>query len=404
MRPESGKPREGRIPVRGDVLRAAREKKDWGYQELSDQTERRVKGKLKKISITTIKKAERGGPSYRSTIRWLAEVLDLQPSDLWDLHGEPVGGADLAENTPVIQPPSPRDPVPDEPALSPFPVQVNPAPERLSRERPEIHVTLTRFEQGRVQAGYFEPLRRDLQDEFHWPETDAARAVIVLRELVDNAFVHGCRGIGDLPVSFSVEASQGGRTLTLIVNSPGPGFDFEQVSARGPDRDLFNEDEDTAKGFYLVRRYAKELVGTADGRKIMAVMVRSHIELEPIRDDGLMSLLEVNGHLIAVVTLPESISRYCFEFDRDRFDRFLESATAAITGGIIDATKTVDFDSDSVGIFISIRKRFQSRGIKFCMLLSSDLDDTFRTNRYLPPYVPANIDEAIEYLLDEMKA
>jgi anti-sigma regulatory factor (Ser/Thr protein kinase) len=353
---------------------------------------------LYKLDVLQVKRLmlEQGYSAHK-----LAKALEIDVKTLrrW-LNGEAAQIENVARLAEMLGT-TPVELIVKETAAAPVTVQANPAPESLSRQRPVIQASLTLFDQWRVQADYFDPLKQALRAEFQWPESSATIAVCVLRELVENAFKHGCRGIGDLPVSFSVEASQGGAILTLTVNSPGPGFDFEALRAQGFNQDLLNEDKTSGRGLYLVSQNAKDLVGTADGRKIMAVMVRSHVR--EIFDGGLASVLDVDGHLIAIVKLPKSVCMHVFRLDQEWLSQVLDSEKAPLQGGIIDAMETLDADSPSLGVFVAINRMFRSRGMRFCIILNSTLNKWLQPEKSLGYHVSANLEEAIAYLLDDPK-
>jgi hypothetical protein len=99
--PKKQSDRKGTIAVRGDLLESTRIGKGLSYEELSERTEWvDPKGRRRTISITTIKKAERGGPCYLGTIRRLAETIGLEPHALGVQNGE-------AMTLPAILPLSP---------------------------------------------------------------------------------------------------------------------------------------------------------------------------------------------------------------------------------------------------------------------------------------------------------
>ena len=67
------------VRVRGDVLSSARKNKGWSQSELIAQTQ---KHDQTSVSLGALEKAERGGPSFPSTLKALAQVLDIELKSL----------------------------------------------------------------------------------------------------------------------------------------------------------------------------------------------------------------------------------------------------------------------------------------------------------------------------------
>ena len=90
MPPETPTEGDRALPVRGDVLRSARQRKGWEQEELRRKTEVIRNGRKLYISLNTIRKAEGGGPCFLGTIRRLADALEIDPGQLIgqaDTHG-----------------------------------------------------------------------------------------------------------------------------------------------------------------------------------------------------------------------------------------------------------------------------------------------------------------------------
>jgi anti-sigma regulatory factor (Ser/Thr protein kinase) len=101
--------------------------------------------------------------------------------------------------------------------------------------------------------------------------------LIVVRELLANAIIHGCRSDNSKMVLLSVCFEDG--RFSVEVDDEGEGFDYRSLDLRLPD-DPFSL---SRRGLIIVHELAEELVFTGRGNRVRAIV---HADEAPDRGDG----------------------------------------------------------------------------------------------------------------------
>jgi len=144
------------------------------------------------------------------------------------------------------------------------------------REHPECGVTLKLMDRFRFYSHQRHVILEALAGGFAWPEKARSLAYFAINELVDNAFEHGCRGRGNLSVTYRLEMH--GPTLCVTVNDEGDGFDFAAVTAR---RIELDPERQRGHGLIYIRHVASDLVFADGGRTVRLVLDRDALERSP---------------------------------------------------------------------------------------------------------------------------
>jgi serine/threonine-protein kinase RsbW len=82
---------------------------------------------------------------------------------------------------------------------------------------------------------------------------------LLAREALNNAVLHGCDGDPDQLVDFEIQFS--GKTLCLIIQDAGPGFDWRAIMRE----DLVDEEKVNGRGLRIYSRYADRVVFNEPG-------------------------------------------------------------------------------------------------------------------------------------------
>ncbi|MFZ4703374.1 MAG: TIR domain-containing protein, partial [Candidatus Methylumidiphilus sp.] len=141
----------------------------------------------------------------------------------------------------------------------------------LSIKCPYLNITLSLFERHIFHDLMLSKIETQLIADYSWPEERAHAACFVLNELVSNAFEHGCRGCGELEVSFTLRFQRANKDLIIRVTSPGPGFVLSKVLDKGDPELILG---DRGRGLLFVNRIASQLTASSDGRIIEAIVLR----------------------------------------------------------------------------------------------------------------------------------
>jgi hypothetical protein len=104
----------------------------------------------------------------------------------------------------------------------------------LTRDKPIFEAWIPLFEQYKFE-NYFDNIEDSLIKQFNWKPDKVHATLFAFREVVDNAFEHGCKGKGELVVSMILKLEANGERLIFRVKSPGSGFNF-QFSCRARER------------------------------------------------------------------------------------------------------------------------------------------------------------------------
>lgn len=167
----------------------------------------------------------------------------------------------------------------------------------------------------------------------------------VLRELVDNAIEHGCRGQAAPRVDVEVVANR--NHFQCIVADSGPGFDAAARIAE-EERRPAHDPSARGRGLLLVKRISDVLEHNAAGNSVRAMIRRERFRLEAeqlarIDSGGVepVALLRVEGDLDAH-TFADLEHRLDDLFDRQGVRRF-----------IIDLVECRYISSTGVGVLVS---------------------------------------------------
>ena len=142
----------------------------------------------------------------------------------------------------------------------------------LTKANPAFEVAVSLFEQHTVED-YMSNLEQSLRREFYWKPVKVYVAVFALKEVVDNAFEHGCKGKGELEVSICFRLESNGKRLVFRVKSPGSGFDLSNVLEKAKSLKLNVE---RGRGLLFVKQISDRLISSSDGLLIQAIILSVH--------------------------------------------------------------------------------------------------------------------------------
>jgi anti-sigma regulatory factor (Ser/Thr protein kinase) len=109
-----------------------------------------------------------------------------------------------------------------------------------------------------------------LEKEFGWKGPAHSLACFAINELVENAFEHGCRGMGEKRVWLGLEVK--GDLLVVTVRDQGEGFDLAAVLAKA--QKGCGPAAVRGRGLKIIREISSELVSADGGRLVRAVLDR----------------------------------------------------------------------------------------------------------------------------------
>lgn len=92
---------------------------------------------------------------------------------------------------------------------------------------------------------------------------DATKPVLVVRELLKNAVIHGNRENPDLEVSFAIEKPPGGR-FTITVTDKGEGFDYTQFMRHIP----LDPRRDHRMGYAIISNFSDSIAFRDKGASV----------------------------------------------------------------------------------------------------------------------------------------
>jgi anti-sigma regulatory factor (Ser/Thr protein kinase) len=239
----------------------------------------------------------------------------------------------------------------------------------LSRQTPEVTSTVPLFERKMAEQLFYIPIESALVSEFAWPGERAHLAVFVLRELMDNAFEHGCREAGELTVTFSAVVGGGGEELTLVVRSPGVGFDFARVLKEKRELGVRHQ-ETRGRGLLFVRLAARELIASSDGRVIQAVVDRKHEsqELSALRP----TLLSIGERTVALINFPSNYKIYEIDKFNEKFTIITSTIFKSyIQSVILELSNDIFLSTVILAAMIGIHSKCRKHNID-CILVVSD--------------------------------
>lgn len=266
----------------------------------------------------------------------------------------------------------------------------------LTQQSPVFSASVPLFDRRRMEDLYYAPIEIGLMHEFHWRQGRASLVVFVLRELMNNGFEHGCRGAGDLEVSFTVQVERSGEYMVLTVISPGEGFDFARVIGNTRGGMMISGGEELEKerdhGLKLVSQIAHNLVSSSEGRTIQATIYR-----EPLEANLHASVLTIDNKNIAVLTLPRVVSmEYDYYIDKEKLIEIIERHN--VIGGIIDSSTTDYVDSPGLWLYSKSLIIFKKKKLKHIVVASEKIADLMRILRI--PY-ELSMRDAVSYITHE---
>jgi len=141
----------------------------------------------------------------------------------------------------------------------------------LTKERPILEISLSLFDHFKFEDDYLPLIEDSLRIEFGWRPKKIFAASFVLRELVGNAFEHGCKGHGELEVFVSVKVESGGNRLVIRVKSPGVGFNLRHKLEEAKRLEHGNK---RGRGLLFVQQLSNTLMASTDGLIIQSTMLK----------------------------------------------------------------------------------------------------------------------------------
>jgi len=100
-----------------------------------------------------------------------------------------------------------------------------------------------------------------------WGVDNAGRIVIVLRELLFNAIVHGNRNTQSQVVLCTIERAQGG-PFRITVEDEGEGFDFASLDMSFPDDPRTTR----RRGYILIRKICQSIEFNGAGNRVTVLV------------------------------------------------------------------------------------------------------------------------------------
>jgi transcriptional regulator with XRE-family HTH domain len=301
----------------------------------------------------TIQKWLEGKPGRRVTIQNIAKAFGVTYQSLVEGVSQP-----SAKNQRV------HEQVTDTMAGAPPIVRYEPVQITLSQHAPAVIATVPLFDQRKIEDEYYAPIEQALVSAFGWRKERARVARFVLRELMNNGFEYGCRGAGELAVTFSAKVERNGEELALIVRSPGEGFDVARVLRESLERGIGEGGGTRGRGLFFVKRISRELIASSDGRVMQAVIDRKPVRADPAAFRP--TILSFEGKEIAILILPSGLDTYTstvFHFDPKLFTETAEREK--IVGGILDMTQIEQVGSSLLTDTTWVSVTFQAKGLRF---------------------------------------
>ncbi len=130
------------------------------------------------------------------------------------------------------------------------------------RDNTSVHITLA------SNPSFIQPLLKRFEEiAREWGVDNAGRIVIVLRELLSNAIVHGNNSRQSLVVRCHIERTPEG-PFRIVVEDEGSGFDFACLDMTLP------EDPRHAhrRGYILIRKICRHLEFNASGNRVTVLV------------------------------------------------------------------------------------------------------------------------------------
>jgi anti-sigma B factor antagonist len=187
-------------------------------------------------------------------------------------------------------------------------------------------------------------------EKLGYPEDMSERAKRILRELGENALVHGCRGNPDIRAR--ARCLVGPSYVRIVVEDDGPGFDFHATlerlkqKASGPDK--------RGRGIRLVEKLADHLRHSRSGNRIEAVIRREAVKLRI----QVPSRTEYDFHEdIVIVKLAGSLD----SSNLPDVEKLLDTLVMEGWTRIVLNVEEVDYISSlGVGVFLRFQSKLQS--------------------------------------------
>ena len=130
------------------------------------------------------------------------------------------------------------------------------------RDGRAVHVTLA------SNPSFVQPLLKRFEEiAREWGIDNAGRIVIVLRELLFNAIVHGNDNRQSLVVHCSIERTPEG-PFRIVVEDEGAGFDFGCLDMSFPE----DPRRTSRRGYILIRKICRQIEFNAAGNRVTVLV------------------------------------------------------------------------------------------------------------------------------------
>ncbi|MBN2002239.1 MAG: anti-sigma factor antagonist [Anaerolineae bacterium] len=276
-------------------------------------------------------------------------------------------------------------------------------PMHLTKLAPAFRITLPLFDRHRFED-WVPEVESSLIQEFEWDTQWAHAALVVLTELVSNAFEHGCQGHGEWEVTVSVQHyydRDNEERLEIVVESPGAGFDLSQTLANVKQR---ADDPTQRSGLWYIDRFSDELLSSSDGRTLKAILRPRHREE--------LKIIKTSTHIVSVGGI--SIGRIPIVVPRidsnttpqvaEYVEPLVASLTSQVSGFVFDLQAVTFISSAGLRLLVMLCKQIKETGQYMSLVASERIRDVLDLTgllSFLPTYDTE--EAALSYIVEQIR-
>jgi anti-sigma B factor antagonist len=276
-------------------------------------------------------------------------------------------------------------------------------PMYLTKHTSAFRMTFPLFDRHRFED-WVPEVESSIIQEFGWDTQWAHAALVVLTELVSNAFEHGCQGHGEWEVTVGVQHyydRDNEERLEIVVESPGAGFDLPQTLANVKQR---ADDPAQRSGLWYINYFADELLSSSDGRVLKAILRPRHREQ--------LKIIETSTHIVSVAGI--SIGRILIVVSRvdsnatpqvaEYVEPLVASLISQVSGFVFDLRAVTFISSAGLRLLLTLYKQIKKTGQYLSLVASEHIRDVLDLTGLLSLLPTYDTEEAaLSYIVEQIR-